>query len=367
LAFGLSKNLVIWDKPNMMYYNSYKCLGGIMTLWLVRAGRYGEREDFALENNLAVIGWDNLPDLSRLQGRVELAEILTKNYPDEKAKTRMNWESQIWPFVKDFKKGDLVAMPLKHRSFIVFGKVIGDYQYQSENPGGFRHTRPVNWFKEVPRNQIDQDLLYSLGAAMTVCTIRRNDAENRIRGLLSGEPTAPPVFTHPDADGDDGSYLDIEQFARDQISKAITKNFSGHKLAQLTAAILQAQGYKVRTSPEGPDGGVDIIAGRGPLGFESPRLVVQVKSGSSPVNVNVFRELSGVMDTFGAESGLIVAWGGYRGAVEKEAARQYFKIRLLDADNLVQMVQEYYDNLPEDIQSELPLKRIWILLPEDEE
>lgn len=236
-----------------------------------------------------------------------------------------------------------------------------------KNPGGFRHTRPVKWHKEIPRNQIDQDLLYSFGAAMTVCTIHRNDAENRIRALLSGNPIAPPIFVEPEPGGENGGQLDLEQFARDQISKAITRNFKGHKLAQLTGAILQAQGHIIRVSPEGPDGGVDIIAGKGPLGFESPRLIVQVKSSSAPVNVNVFRELNGVMDTFGAESGLIVSWGGFRGVVEKEAARQYFKIRLWDADNLVQMIQENYDKLPEDIQSELPLKRIWILLPEEEE
>jgi len=338
-----------------------------MTLWLVRAGRYGEREDFALENNLAVIGWDELPDLSELEKRDELADILAEKYPDEKKKTRLNWESQVWPFVSGMEKGDLVAMPLKHRAIIVFGKVSGDYRYEPNNPGGFRHVRPVEWNKEIPRNQIDQDLLYSFGAAMTVCTIHRNDAENRIRALLSGKPIAPPIFPEPGLGGEDGGQLDLEQFARDQISKAITKNFKGHKLANLTGAILQAQGYKVRTSPEGPDGGVDIIAGKGPLGFESPRLIVQVKSSASPVSVNVFRELSGVMDTFGAESGLIVSWGGFRGVVEKEAARQYFKIRLWDADNLVQMIQENYDKLPEDIQSELPLKRIWILLPEEEE
>ena len=35
-----------------------------MTLWLVRAGKHGEREELALENDIAVIGWDELPDLS---------------------------------------------------------------------------------------------------------------------------------------------------------------------------------------------------------------------------------------------------------------------------------------------------------------
>ena len=123
----------------------------------------------------------------------------------------------------------------------------------------------------------------------------------------------------------------------------------------------------MRVSPEGPDGGVDIIAGRGPLGFESPRLVVQVKSGDAQVNVKTFRELNGVINSFGAESGLIVSWGGFQNQVYKEAAREYFKIRLWDADDLVQMIQENYDNLPEDIQTELPLKKIWVLIPQAEE
>ena len=37
-----------------------------MAVWLVRAGRNGERESFALEENLAVIGFDDLPDLSHV-------------------------------------------------------------------------------------------------------------------------------------------------------------------------------------------------------------------------------------------------------------------------------------------------------------
>jgi len=334
-----------------------------MTLWLVRAGRFGEREQFAIEKNLAVIGWEELPDLSKLKVRDELTDLLSAIYPNEQKKTLINWESQLWAFSNSMQIGELVAMPLKHRAIIKFGNVAGEYKYEPTNPIGFKHTRPVNWKHDIPRNQIEQDLLYSFGSAMTVCKIHRNDAEDRIKALLSGKPTTSkrPI---PDVDGETNDLLDLEQFARDQITDTITQTFKGHKLAHLTAAVLQAQGYKLRISPEGPDGGVDIIAGKGPLGFESPRLLVQVKSGDSPVNVKTFRELNGVMDTFGAESGLIVAWGGFQGQVEKEAARQYFKIRLWDANDLVQMIQENYDNLPEDIQNELPLKRIWVLIPQ---
>lgn len=342
-----------------------------MTLWLVRAGRYGEREQFAMERNLAILGWEEVPDLSSINTREELANLLSETYPEEQKKTLTNWESQLWAFVNSMQTGDLVAMPLKHRAIVKFGYVAGGYQYQAANPSGFKHTRPVTWKHEIPRNQIDQDLLYSLGSAMTVCKIHRNDAVNRINSLLSGKPSLPPKpgETSPGKNGESelSAPLDLEQFARDQISDTITRTFKGHKLTHLTAAVLQAQGYKLRISPEGPDGGVDIIAGKGPLGYESPRLVVQVKSSDSPVNVKVIRELNGVMDSFGAESGLIVSWGGFQAQVEKEAARHFFKIRLWDADDLVQMIEENYDKLPEDIQSELPLKRIWILMPEEEE
>ncbi len=338
-----------------------------MTLWLVRAGRFGERERFAIEQNLAVIGWEEIPDLSKLEVRNELTDLLPNIYPDKQKKTLINWEGQLWAFSKSMQIGELVAMPLKHRAIIKFGYVSGDYVYQPANTTGFKHTRAVDWKYEIPRNQIEQDLLYSFGSAMTVCKIHRNDAENRIKALLSGKSTTKPNQPGKDSDSEIEESLDLEQIARDQITDTITQTFKGHKLAHLTAAVLQAQGYKLRISPEGPDGGVDIIAGKGPLGFESPRLVVQVKSGDSPVNVKTFRELKGVMDAFGAESGLIVAWGGFQGQVDKEAARQYFKIRLWDADDLVQMIQDNYENLPEDMQTELPLKRIWVLIPQAEE
>ena len=338
-----------------------------MTIWLTRAGRYGEREDYALENNVAVIGWQELPDLSTISSRKELADLLEENYPDKKSKTLSNWESQIWPFIQVIAKGDLIVLPLKHRAIIAVGEVEGDYHFEGGNPPDARHLRPVKWLEEFSRNQFGQDLLYSLGAAMTVCRIQRNNAEERVRGMLEGKEDTPIIS--PDKipeEGEGEAILDIEQYTRDQISNYINHKFKGHGLARLVGAILQAQGLQVRVSPEGPDGGVDIIAGKGALGFEHPRLVVQVKSGDSPVDVNVLRELQGVMSTFGADQGLIVAWGGYRGTVEREATRQYFKIRLWDADAVVQKVQEHYNQLPADVQAELPLKRIWTLVQEEE-
>lgn len=112
-------------------------------------------------------------------------------------------------------------------------------------------------------------------------------------------------------------------------------------------------------SPPGPDGGIDIFAGRGPLGLDSPRLIVQVKSSQSPADVKIVRELQGVLTTSGAEQALLVAWGGVNRAALKELRGQFFSIRLWDADNLLEAVLRNYNKLSEELRASLPLKQIW--------
>lgn len=330
-----------------------------MPLWLTRAGARGEREALALDSNLAVAGWENLPDLSHLKDREGLRRLLADAYPDGRQKTLANWEAQLWAFFRKIQIGDLVALPLKARSVVAFGQVTGPYQFRPDLPKDARHTRPVEWLQEIPRSGLDQDLLYSLGAFLTVCRIQRNQAEERVRALLAGQAA-------PETSGDDAKEFepppDLEQFARDQIRSFLSQKFVGHNLASLVGAVLVADGYQVQESPAGPDGGVDLIAGNGPMGFDPPRLVVQVKSGDSPVDVKVLREVQGVMKNFGAGHGLIVSWSGFKASVPKEAARLYFEIRLWDADDLIQRIEGVYDRLPEALQAELPLKRVWMLV-----
>lgn len=335
-----------------------------MAVWMVRAGRHGEREQLALEQGIAVIGWDELPDLSGVSSREDLLTRLESTYREEKRKTLLNWLSQIWSFIAGIHNGDLVALPLKSRSTIAIGRITGPYQYRPDLPLEARHTRPVQWLKELPRSAFDQDLLFSLGAFMTVCRIQRNQAEERIQASLTGSPLPQAGGVHRDEAQEPPP--DLERYAQDQIRNFIARKFKGHDLAHLVAAVLESQGYQVKVSEPGADGGVDIIAGYGPLGFDHPRMVVQVKSGDDPVDVNVLRELQGVIGNFGADHGLIVAWGGYKKSVPKEAARLFFKIRLWDADDLVRMIMANYERLPDSWQPELPLKRIWTLVLEEE-
>lgn len=347
-----------------------------MTMWLIRAGKIGQREKLALDSGLAIIGWEELPDLTSCSAREALQNLLKSTYPDEKPKTLMNWESQIWPMRDTIKAGDLIVLPLKTRADVSIGEIIGDYQYRPDLPGGAAHTRPVKWLKEFPRSAFDKDLLFSFGAFMTVCKVERNNAEQRVRAMLAGKSWTPiPAKLHAAAGKqtteeptDAGSLPDIEQQSEDLIRERLAQRFKGHELTRLIAAILEAQGYRSPTSSTpGADGGVDIMAGSGPLGFDAPRLIVQVKSQDAKVDVKVLRELTGVMGKFHAEHGLLIGWGGFTQAALNEASAEYFKIRLWDAGDVVKAVQEHYEKLPETVRAQIPLKRVWTLVPEEDE
>jgi restriction system protein len=337
-----------------------------MALWLARAGRHGERENFALENNIAVVGWGDMGDLRETKSRELLLARLAETYPDEDIKTLRNWQSQLWAFSNRIEVGDWVALPLKTRSAVAFGEVTGDYAYVAGNPEDSRQTRPVRWLKtDIPRGAIDQDILFSLGAFMTVCQIRRNGAEERVKALVNGTRLRIPTPAEASDASEDDTVVNLDEFARDQIRTHLSQKFRGHDLSRLVGALLEAQGYHAQVAPPGTDGGVDVLAGKGAMGFDHPRLVVQVKSQDSPVGVSVLRELQGVMKNFGAEQGLLVAWGGFQSTVITESRHQFFELRLWDADDLITAVTENYERLSADLQADIPLKRVWALVVEE--
>lgn len=174
-----------------------------MAVWMVRAGRNGEREELALSDGVAVIGWDELPDLSSAQSREDIEDLLKEHHPDAKPKTLMNWATQVWTFVGRVMPDDLVVLPLKMRSAIAVGRASGEYEYRPQNPPGAHHVRRVEWTRDdIPRTAFDQDLLYSMGAFLTVCQIKRNNAEEHIRAVAEGKP-APPAGTPSDVSVDE--------------------------------------------------------------------------------------------------------------------------------------------------------------------
>ncbi len=340
-------------------------------VWVVRAGKHGQDEEAALDEGMVLVGFQEFGDLQGYSSPEALSKAYLAAHPGEPQKRADSYARQLWALREKIAVGDTVVLPLKLRKGqIAVGTVTGPYAYGKVS-GQDRHTRRVKWVRpDVPRTTFRQDLLHSFGAFSTVFQVRRNDAERRVQEVLKGTtdpgaplqaPSAGSVEVDPLGEGDPGS---LEEAASDEITAFMRSRFPDHDMARLVEAVLQADGFVTIRSAPGPDGGADILAGRGPLGLDQPYLCVQVKAVEEPVDVKIFRELAGTMAAFKASQGLLVSWGGFKQTVVREARQETFKIRLWDQNDLVAAVYRTYERLPAELQAELPLKRVWMLVRE---
>lgn len=344
-----------------------------MAIWLIRAGSHGEHEQKFIQDKRVYVTWDGFDvNLSKFKDRSALLEKMLKFYSEDKPKAVLNWSSQIWPFGHEMKKGDLVVLPLKSQRAIQIGEITGDYYFEPKGPDPYFHWRPVKWIAEgIPRANFGKDLLNSFGAFMTICRIQSNNAEARIAAMKSNgwkpETIVSTISATTSVVEAGTADTDLEELAFDQIAQLINARFKGHGLTRLVEAILKAQGYTTYRSPEGADGGADILAGAGPLGFGSPRLCVEVKSQDSLIDRPTVDKLLGAVQKFGADEGLFVSWSGYKSNVQKELAASFFKVRLWSQKELLENFFANYDLLDAEIKAELPLKRIWTVAVQEKE
>jgi len=346
-----------------------------MAVWMIRAGSHGEYEQKFIQEKKVFVTWDDLNiDLSKLQQRNELKIMMAKLFPESKPKTIQNWVSQIWPFAHEIKKKDLIILPLKFQRAIQIGEITGDYTFEPKGPSPYFHWRSVEWIGEaIPRVNFGKDLLNTFGAFLTICRIKKHNAEERILNMRINKwkpEKMADILREPksieEVDEDSSETIDLEEAGLDQIAKLINAKFKKHDFTRLVEAILKAQGYVTYLSPEGPDGGADILAGSGTLGFDNPRLCVEVKSGEK-IDRPTVDKLIGAVQKFRATEGLFVSWEGFKSNVQKDCAKDFFHVRLWTQKEFLEALFSQYDRLDEDIKAELPLKRIWTVAAQDEE
>ena len=315
---------------------------------------------------MLTIGFGYTENFAEAQAQEDVAKEIQRYNPGATPRQIAAWSRQIWSFKSRIENGDLVIMPRKGQPYIAIGTIVGSYIFRPELQE-LQHGRPVEWINtEVSRNSLSEDLHRSLSADLTVFQPRASDSENRLRAIATDDKTPLGGNTYPvdlpDQSEEPDSSFNLEEEANNRIREYISTHFHGHGFTRLVAAVLEAQGYVVEVAPPGPDGGVDIVAGSGPMGFDRPRICVQVKSGAQTTKVNVLRELEGIIKNFGADFGLLVSWGGFTGDTKSEARKNtYFNVRLWDSERFLTAVFQNYEQLPAVLKAELPMKQIWTM------
>lgn len=330
-----------------------------------------------VDDGFVSVGWDEIGDLTRVrQGRDGIKKALSVKHPDAKPRSIASQAGVLYRFVHEIAIGDIVVAPYKPDSTINIGIVDSAYYYDADAPT-HRHRRRVRWVKTgLPRAVFTQSALYELGSILTLFKITRHVTEVMAvmhshtddADAIADTVDALPSTVAPDDDADDQEPEQprasrIERHTRDFILDALSSRISPREFEELSADLLRVIGYQARVTQYSQDGGVDVIAHKDPLGIEPPLIKAQCKQRVSTVGSPEVNQLIGTQGT--GELCLFFTLGTYsRDALAIE--RQRTGLRLLSGEDLVTLIVDNYDRLPERWRRVIPLTTVLVVSDEVE-
>lgn len=325
---------------------------------MVRAERGGRLFDAFKEQSAVAIGWNGVGDLSTVKTRKGIADLVASAWPDTKPQAIAMIAGQLHRFVNEIAPGDTIVTYDPSRRVYLIGEVSGPYRYDAVIDPEDAQYRPARWQGEVSRDLLSVESRNSLGAISTLFKIPSEVAAELRKALASGaQPKAEPTNTLPTDPEKSDLFKSMEnralEFIKDQVNA-----LAWDDMQELVAGLLRALGYKTRVSEVGPDRGKDIVASPDGFGFESPRIVVEVKHRGGAMGAPDLRSFLGGRHP--QDKGLYVSTGGFTREARYEAERANIPLALMDLDDLVKSLLEQYERLDIETQQLVPLKRIFV-------
>lgn len=159
------------------------------------------------------------------------------------------------------------------------------------------------------------------------------------------------------------SYEQAQSTAREEI-KIFIKNLNPYNFQDLVAALFRGMGYYTPfVAPPGPDGGIDIVAYKDPVGAELPRIRIQVKH--RPETKVSRSEVATLIGDLQREEyiGIIVSTGGFSLDALNEIRKASKHIEEINLERFIDLWEEHYDKLSDEDKILLPLRKISFLAP----
>mgnify|MGYP002279527669 FL=1 len=322
---------------------------------MVRAGQGGQlAEDFKTHQVIAV-GWNVLGNLAKLDTLDVLKAKLKEHYPEATEGKINNHAGQLYRFLREFKVGDYVLTYNPENRTYTVGSIASDYEYDTQRLDYF-HLREVKWFKELSRDDLSTSTKNSLGSTLTIFRIPPS-AEHEIMQENPPGNVEDAISATSSDDTLDTLKDDFEEKAHEFIKDELIK-LDWEEMEEFVAGVLRAMGYKTLVGAKGPDGGKDILASPDGLGLEDPKIKVEVKHRkNSSMGAPEIRNFLGGLRP--GDRALYISTGGFTREARYEADRSNVPLTLVDADLLVQLTIQNYDQFDPDTRAMLPLKKIY--------
>ncbi|MGA2929898.1 MAG: restriction endonuclease [Solirubrobacteraceae bacterium] len=342
-----------------------------MTVW----GIHNDHPELDLiGNGFISVGWEALGDLTAIGPDKEaLKQRVAQTFPNAKPGAIPVWAGVLLRFGFEMKVGDLVIYPYKPDSTLNFGRIESDYYYEPDVEL-HRNRRKVQWLKTgIPRAQFSKSARYEVGSAVTLFRVKNHEAE--FVAFVNGAAPAPAPDTVPAiavaadeaaAQAEDEPNAErIETYTRDFIIETLLKELEGVRFEYFVAHLMEAMGYRTHVTQAVGDGGFDVIAHRDALGLEPPIIKVQCKRTVASIGAPDVQKLTGTLAPGGSELGLFVTLGAYsKDAQQLGRTRQ--DLRLVNGNELVDLIFEHYESFRSEWKRLLPLRRVYVVDREPE-
>lgn len=335
-----------------------------MTMWMVRAERHGVLFDAFLNHQAVAIGWPDVGSIAEIDDWDLLREKVRETYPGNNHSVGRT-SGMLWRIYGEIAANDwILTYDPSSRTYRV-GHITSEYVYDpslfdEDHHQSYPHIRKVNWDpQEISRDDLKVGTRNSLGSLFTLFALNA-DAEADVLATLSGErPVALPEEDVDDTQSIESLAEDVEARSLEFIKDKIAALNADTEIEHFIAGLLRAQGLKTMVSPRGRDRGLDILATPDALGLEDPRIVVEVKHRKGKIGAPDIRSFIGAHGNHAGNRGLYISSGGFSPDAKYEAERASFPIRLMELDDLVEMVVAYYDHLDVETRQMVPLKRVF--------
>ncbi|TQE99487.1 MAG: restriction endonuclease [Spiribacter salinus] len=326
-------------------------------MWMVRAARGGRLADEFLDKRCVAIGWGQYGDLNQYRDKAALLKVARDQAADGHVSDgQINAAvSQQLRFRDELRVGDRIATYDSSRRVYHVGTITGDYRYDPDRLPPCENVRDVQWQGEVMRDRLSVAARNTLGSTLTLFRVP-DWAQEEIEALLAGQ--VPAAADDHEASEDETELLKRYREEAFEIVKDRVNRLAPDEMERLVAGLLRAMGYRTRESKRGPDRGADILASPDGFGFESPRIVVEVKHRpNTQIGAQDLRSFLG--GRHGSDKGLYVSTGGFTKDALYEADRAKIPLALMDLGSLISALMDHYENADAETRSLLPLTRLF--------
>lgn len=314
-------------------------------VWCVRAngGRYAEH---FLKGGYAAIGWKEITqDLSSIQTREALYQIVKAAYPEIKSSIVIgNYVGQIARFLLDIQAGDWIITPAADTEWLYYGEVGPDpsYFYADGSDGcPYPHRRRVKWAEgHLKRSDFSVPFQNTIRSSLTVFAVSQRDE------FLTAIGRSDQVVVK------DHKY-DPYRVVLEQILELDAKEFE-----ILVGHLLTALGFEESEVVGKPgDGGVDAIGELNANNLAKVKVFVQAKRYKlgSKISANTVRQLRQAIP-FGGQGAFITTADFQSSASDVALEPGFPRIGLINGRQLVDLLVEHWDDIPSEFRERLGLR-----------